>query len=109
MASGSPDSVIWGCPILHDARRRQGRSTTGRLLRVILGLVGPWEAVEKVVPGCVVLELVGDPHHREMVSVDVGVGDRCFLRSPLTFGVRLVSRGVPRGVLTSGCRRTGCL
>ena len=110
MASGSPDSVIWGCPILHGAPRHRGRSTTGRLLRVILGLVGPWEAVEKVAPGCAVLESVGDPYHRGMVSVGVGVRGRCFLRSPLILGVRLVSRGIPRGVLTSDLdsRRTEC-
>ena len=70
-----------------------------RPLREILGPMGPWEAVEKVVPGCAVPELVGDPHHREMVSGDVGVRGRCVLRSPLTPGVRSVSRGVPRGVL----------
>ena len=73
-----------------------------RLLRVILGLVGPWEAVEKVVPGCVVPGSVEGPRLRVMVSVDVGVGVGCFLRVPLTPGVRLVSRGVPRVVLTSG-------
>ena len=94
--------MIWGCPILHDARRHQGRSTTGRLLRVILGLVGPWEAVVMVDPGCAVLGLGGDQSRRGMVSVDVGVKGRCFPRAPRTPGVRWVSRGVPRGVLTSG-------
>ena len=80
-----------------------------RPLRGILGPVGPWEAVEKVVPGCAVLELVGDPHHREMVSGDVGVGGRCFPQAPRTPGVRSVSRGGPPGVWTSGGdRRTAC-
>ena len=73
-----------------------------RPLREILGPVGLWVAVVEVVLGCAVLGLIGDPHHREMESVGVGVRGRCFLRSPLTPGVRLVSTGVPRGVLTSG-------
>ena len=102
MLSGSPGFGVWDSPIHHGPLRLRGRSTMVRPLREILGPVGPWEAVGKVVPGCAVLELVGDPHHREMVSGGVGVGGRCFLRSPLTFVVRLVSRGVPRGVLTSG-------
>ena len=102
--------MVWGCPILHGARRHQGRSTTGRLLRVILGPVDPWGAVEKVAPGCAVLESVGDPYYRGMVSVEVGVSGRWFPRVTLTPGVRWVSRGAPRGVLTSGGgRRTGCL
>ena len=109
-ASGFPESGVWDSPIHHGPLRLRGRSTMVRPLRGILGPVGPWEAVEKVVPGCAVTELVGDLHHRAMVSVDVGVSGGCFLRAPLTLGMLSVSRGDPPGVLTSGGdRRTGCL
>ena len=78
-----------------------------RPLRVMLG---PWEEVGGVDPGCVAPGSVGDPLPRVMVSVGVGVRGRCFLLAPLTLGVLSVSRGGPPGVLTSGGdRRTGCL
>ena len=88
LASGSPGFGVWDSPIHRGPLRLRGRSTMVRPLREILGPVGPWEAVGKVVPGCAVPGLIGDPHHREMVSVGVGVMGRCFLRSPLTSGVR---------------------
>ena len=93
---------VWGLPILHGPLRHQDRSTTVRLLRVMLGLVGPGEAVVRVDPGCAAPGSVGGPHLRGMVSVGVGVRGRCFLRASLTLGVLSVSRGGPRGVMTSG-------
>ena len=102
--------MVWGCPILRGPLRRLNRCTTIRLLRVMLGLVVPGEAVVRVGPGCAAPGLVGGPPLRGMVSVDVGVGDGCFLRAPQTREVLVVSRGRPPGVLTSGGdRRTGCL
>ena len=101
---------VWGLPNLHDPLRHQDRSTTVRLLRVMLGLVGPCEAVVRVDPGCTAPGSVVGPHLQGMVSVCVGVSGRCFLRAPLTLGVLLVSRDGPPGVLTSGGdQRTGCL
>ena len=110
MASGSPGFGVWDSPIHHGPLRLRGRSTMVRPLRVILGPVGPWWAVEKVVPGCAVLELVGDPHLRGMVNVGVGESGRRFLRAPLTLGVLSVSwDGAPCVLTSGGYRRTGCL
>ena len=89
-ASGSRDSVVWGFPNLHGPLRHPDRSTTVRLLRVMLGLVGPCEAVVRVDPGCTAPGSVGGPHLQGMVSVGVGVRGRCFLRAPLTLAVLLV-------------------
>ena len=82
--------------------RRQDRSTTVRLLRVMLGLVGPCEVVVRVDPGCAAPGSVGGLHLRFAVSAGVGVRGRCSLRAPPTLGVLSVSRGGPRVVLTSG-------
>ena len=69
-----------------------------RPLREILGPVGLWEAVVEVVLGCAVLGLIGDPHHREMESVGVGVRGRCF------FSVSADTRGA---VGVEGCSTRG--
>ena len=99
---GFPGFGVWGLPNLHGPLGHQDRSTTVRLLRVMLGLVGPCEAVVRVDPGCTAPGSVGVPHLQGMVSVGVGVSGRCFLRAPLTLGVLLVSRGGSPVVLTSG-------
>ena len=81
--------------------RRQDRSTTVRLLRVMLGLGGPFEVVVGVDPGCAAPGSAGGPHLRFAVSVGVGEKGRCSLRAPPTLGVLSVSRGGPPVVLTS--------
>ena len=101
---------VWGLPNLHGPLRHQDRSTTVRLLRVMLGLVGPCEAVVRVDPGCAVPGSVGGPHLRGMVNVGVGERGRRFLRAQLTLGVLSVSwDGAPWVLTSGGDRRTGCL
>ena len=111
-ASGSHDSVVWDFPILRGPLRHQGRRTTVRLLRAMLGLGSPIGAVGGVGPGCTSRGPIGGQHPRLAVNVGVGVWvvglvwwwgrGRCFPRAPLTLGVLSVSRGGPPVVLTSG-------
>ena len=100
-AFGSHGSVVWDLPILRGPPRHQGRRTTVRLLRAMLGLVGPFEVVVGVDPGCAAPGSVGGLHLRFAVSAGVGVRGRCSLRAPPTLGVLSVSRGGPPVVLTS--------
>ena len=99
---GFHGSWVWDLPILHGTPRHQDRSTTVRLLRVMLGLGGPFEVVVGVDPGCAAPGSVGGLHLRFAVSAGVGVRGRCYLRAPPTLGVLSVSRGGPQVVLTSG-------
>ena len=79
--------MVWDFPILRGPLRHQGRRTTVRLLRAMLGLGGPFEAVVGVDPGCTSRGSVGGQHPRLEVGVGVGVSDRCSLRAPLTLGM----------------------
>ena len=117
-ASGSHDFATWDSPILRGPLRYQGRGTTVRPLRAMLGLEVLTGAVAVIVPGCAALGSAGGRHPRRAVNVGVGVWvvgpvrwgrGRCFPRTPLTLGVLSVSRGGPTVVLTSGGLTHGVL
>ena len=117
-ASGFHNSRVWDSHILRGPSGVRGRGTTALPFRVKLGLEGSSGTVVAAVPGFAALGLSAGQPRRLPMNVEVGVEvivpgswetGRCFLRAPLTHGVALVSRGVPRVVLTSGGRKHGVL